>query len=149
MASVILIPLLFGIIGFGFAFTQKLTLTSAVRDGARFGSVGLYVAQTGTPRTCGDVLTQTRNGAQTIGMTSGKVSVTVSRAGTEVCKVTANANGTSTSSGALTQSPCKGAGSNDNLSVKATFPGKITIPLVMTKNVTLTSTGVYRCEYDS
>jgi len=139
----ILVIIVFGIIAFGIGFTQKQTLSSAVRDGARFGSVGIYVAAAGTPRTCGDVIAKTRQNASTIGMTGSDVSVTVTRGGTSVCAATG-----ATVTGSPGASPCANASPTDDLTVKAVFVGQLNVPLLMSKSVTMTSSGVYRCEYN-
>jgi Flp pilus assembly protein TadG len=143
VATLVLIPLLFGVISFGIGFAQKVTLTSAVRDGARFGSVNIFAAANDAPRTCKDVVDATRANAKTVGMTGGQVKVTVRRGSVGVC----SAEGASYS-GSPTTPACMDAADTDNLSVTAEFTGRITIPLVLSKPVALKSTGVYRCEYN-
>ena len=133
----------FGIIAFGIGFTQKQTLASAVRDGARFGSVGIYAAAAGSPRTCSDVVAKTRQHATTVGMTGSQVSVSVTRGTTPVCAATG-----SSVTGSPTASPCANASATDDLTVQAVYVGRLNIPLVMSKSVTMTSSGVYRCEYN-
>jgi Flp pilus assembly protein TadG len=154
LVAAMLIMIMFGVISVGIVLTQKVTLGSAVRDGARFGSVNIYGEAVGSQRKCEDVVDYANYNASTIGMGEGLVYVTVKRgektgtvqesfnAATDVCGESAAG-----STGDDDEYPCEGAGDLDNLYVRATFDSSINIPLVATRTVTLTSYGVYRCEY--
>jgi Flp pilus assembly protein TadG len=148
----ILVMIVFGAISLGIVFTQKVTLGSAVRDGARFGSVNIYEEAAGSGRTCQDVLDQTNYNVETIGMSDAQVVVVVKRGentGTlEDSFADAIAVCGEDGSGSTSSYPCEDAGDIENLYVRATFDSSINIPFVSTRTVTLTSTGVYRCEYN-
>ena len=129
----ILIILVFGVISFGMIFGQQLALGNAAREASRFGVV--------EGRTCAQVIGAARDAANTIGMSGSNVTVTVTRgasaaaaASNNVCNVT-------------TANPCKSSAVGESLFVKLEFTSKVDIPLVITKDIGLTSDGVFRCEY--
>jgi Flp pilus assembly protein TadG len=127
----ILIILVFGVISFGIVLAQKLALGNAAREASRYGVV--------EGRTCTQVTAAATNAATTIGMNGGAVTVSVTRGTTEVLATNACPSGPT--------KPCTGAVAGDSLFVKLTFGSTVDIPLVMSHTVTLTGTGVFRCEY--
>lgn len=146
----VLVMLVFGIIGFGIVLSQQVALGNAARDGARFGTVGLYSDATAAAgQTCGKVIELTRTNANALQMAGTDVAVTVRRGPnltSASARCSAAAGATAPSGG---NRPCVGAASDDNLYVTATYVSRIEIPLVpMTPTLTLDSTGAYRCEYD-
>lgn len=149
----ILVMVVFGIISFGIVFSQQVTLGNSVRDGARFGSVGLYSdAAAAADQNCDDVINATRNNANTLAMGGDDVEVEVRRgpsygASTQICY--ADAGDPAPASSARPCALPSPSGTVQNLYVKATFESEISIPLVAYEpSVDLTSTGAYRCEYD-
>ncbi|GAC1440589.1 MAG: hypothetical protein NVS3B26_10220 [Mycobacteriales bacterium] len=114
----VLILVLFGIIEFGIAFAQELSLNAGAREGARLGVVP------GTD--CAGVTAATQSAAATISLPGSNVVVTVG-------------SGCSGSS-----APCTVRG--DPLVVTAATNFTINIPVWGTQTVTLTGKGEYRCE---
>ena len=143
----ILVMILFGIIEFGFVLAQKAALSSAVREGARYGSVNIYADAVGDPRDCGDVLTKSLENISTLDMGESDVSVEV-KMGQNVggASLVCDSDGNGTSS----TLPCDGSAGEDNLYVIASYPADLNIPLTpIHTGITLSSTGAYRCEYNS
>lgn len=144
----LLLMLVFGVISFGFVLAQKATLSSAVRDGARYGSVNLYAGD----HSCSTVIARARAAASTIGMSGNDVTFTVKRGTTIVCSSVAAA--TPTVTGAGTTAPCTNPSppptGPETLFVEASFPATISIPATpINSNFALESVGVYRCEYNN
>jgi Flp pilus assembly protein TadG len=127
----IFIMLVFGIISFGMLFAQELGLSNGARQAARFGVVD--------GRTCGQLATEARNAAQTLGMTSAQVNVQVKRGSTAATAATI--------CGSSAAKPCAGSVAGDSLFVTTSFNSRLMIPLVVTRDVTLTEKGIFRCEY--
>ncbi len=61
----ILLLVVFGIINFGFVFAQQISLSNGARQGARFAAVD--------GRTCDQIKEETKQGAETVGMTLAQV----------------------------------------------------------------------------
>ncbi len=118
----ILILIVFGIIEFGIAFAQQLSLNSGARQGARLGVVG--------DKTCGQVATAAKTAATSIGITDTNISVA------------SGVGGGGCSGG---QKPCSG-NRGEPFAVTLSYPGSIDIPLVGNFAVTITGKGEYRCE---
>jgi hypothetical protein len=133
----ILIMLLFGIISFGIVFAQKLALSNAAREAARYGTVGLTTADRPT---CQQVTDRVRSALTgTIAMPPADVSVSYARgpngSGSDPC-------------GSPTNRPCTGSSPGDELTVKATFDSELIIPLgPVAPTLTISGQGVYKCEY--
>ncbi|MGN6575622.1 MAG: TadE/TadG family type IV pilus assembly protein [Nocardioides sp.] len=143
----ILVMLLFGIIEFGFVLAQKAALSSAVREGARYGSVNIFAENAGDPRDCGDVLTKSLENVSTLDMGKSDVTVEV-KMGTSAAA--ASLVCASDGGGTSTDLPCQDATGEDNLYVIASYPATLNIPLTpIHTGITLQSTGAYRCEYSS
>ncbi len=158
--ALVLLPLLFiafGIIGFGFVFTQQQALSNAARDAARAGVV-TYL----TPQTCSTLANQARTDAKTLGLSSANVTVTVWRgyavsgAGVEsgnpptpICQIaTPGANATGPGADAA---PCVGAsttGINSQLTVVVKYQSRVEL-LFTSFNPVLVGKGTFRCEYTS
>lgn len=146
----VLVMVVFGIIGFGVVLSQQVALGNAVRDGARFGTVGLYSdAAAQAAQTCGKVIELTRNNANALGMSGMDVVVTVTRGTSVGGATTVCSAGKQVNAPVGGNRPCVGANPNDNLYVTASFESRIEIPLIpMTPTLNLDSRGAYRCEYD-
>lgn len=158
MEFAIILPLLmmvlFGIMGFGFAMAQSASLASGAREGARLGAVN-GVAAGSVDHDCGDVVAQAREQAQTIGVQPTDVEVTVSRVSSTGSAVTVCSAGV----GAVTPSggvpPCtdSAATAATEATVRVTtklYDRAFTIPVpgasILTPE-TLEKTAEYRCEY--
>jgi Flp pilus assembly protein TadG len=115
----VLVLFVFGIIEFGRAYSARIQLTAAVREGARAGALGLDVHQA------------TRNGAP----------------GLSGITITYNATPGSACTGAATTSsvPSTTSTTIPVATVTATYPFRYTIPLFRTGTWTLSATGVMRC----
>lgn len=103
--SVILLAIVYAIMGFGFVMSQKASLASGAREGARFGSTNGIGAGV---HTCGSVVDRARKQAQTIGVGETDVEVTVYRVlGATATQICSAAAGTSTPAGGT--APCVNA----------------------------------------
>jgi len=157
----IVVPLLmmvvFGIMGFGFAMAQSASLASGARAGARLGAVGGTVSTVQSANECRDVVAQTRQQAQTIDVDSDDVEVTVYRVTSagSAASVCAAAKNSSTVSGLALVAPCTLASATaaDEATIRVTttlYDRAFVIPVpgasVLTPD-TLTKTAEYRCEY--
>ena len=120
----VLILILFGIIEFGVAFAQQLSLNSGARQGARLGVVG--------DKTCGDVAAAAIDAAQAIGLDTTKIVVTTSINNAPDCA-------------SATDKPCLGH-RGDPLKVALSYPGSISIPLYGNVSVAIKGQGEFRCE---
>lgn len=135
----VLIMLLFGAIQFGQLFLQDLAVGNAAREGARIGVVA------GT--TCGEVMTRARDVAAASSSIDRSLVVvdrtlvddSATPVATQPCPPHAGGSDASL--------PCDGADVGDRLVVTTTYVGRLDIPLVMSRTVDLTGTGVFRCEY--
>jgi Flp pilus assembly protein TadG len=133
----ILVLLLFGIIAFGIVFAQKLALSNAAREAARYGTVGLTSADRPT---CAQITARVQSALNnTIAMTPANVSVSYSRGpagtGTNPCSSPSN-------------QPCMGSSPGDELTVTANYTSKLIIPLgPSSSSLPIAGQGVYKCEY--
>ena len=133
----ILLLLLFGIISFGIVFAQKLALSNAAREAARFGTVGLT---TSDRPTCQQITDRVRAAlTNTIALTPSDVTI----------KITRGPDGTgSNPCGAPGNLPCAGSATADELRVAADFDSQLLIPLgPIVNKLPISGQGVYRCEY--
>jgi Flp pilus assembly protein TadG len=142
LVAPLLILLLFGVINFGFLFSEQLSLNNSVRQGAR----AAVVAGSGT--TCAGVVTSVRSGAFAAGQNTANIDVTTLRSdGSNPCGTTANSTSTT--------KPCTGSfdtatSQSDSIEVTATFNAKMLLPMPIPgfKNAfKLTAKGVYQCEF--
>jgi Flp pilus assembly protein TadG len=131
----LLIMLVFGIIAFGMAFAQELSLSNAARQGARYGVV--------ETRTCADIEAHVKDAVSTLGLSPGEVTVTVSRGASE----TALDWTWPSPDSCATPSACTGSDPGDNLYVEARADYQLTIPLVLDGTSNLAGLGAFRCEF--
>ena len=117
----VLVLFVFGIIEFGRAYSARIQLTAAVREGARAGALGL------------DAVAATKAGAP--GLTPSQINVTYTPTLGSYCSgagpTTTHSSSTSTTIPTAT--------------VTATYPFKYDIPLFGDGTWTLSATGVMRC----
>jgi Flp pilus assembly protein TadG len=143
----VLVMLLFGIIEFGLYFAQQLSVSNAARQGARFAAVPNYTGGV-SGSTCAAILREVQDAAGTIGMKGSDVSVTVTTTGNAASCPTASNE--ADLGAAATTVPCIGNRVGQSVVVRAEFTGHLLIPLVVSDPaVHVTSTGTYRCEFDS
>jgi Flp pilus assembly protein TadG len=127
-----LVVIFFGIIGFGFQFSQQLALSHAAREAARYASVASYGPTGWTPPTCAQVATRARDAARSMAIKdTSTITVTVTRDGA-AC---------GTSGGA-----CTGASSTSSVKVRLSYASGIVLPFVPW-NGNVSAEGVFRCEY--
>ncbi len=146
----IVMVIIFGIIGFGIVFTQMQSLSNAARDAARAGVVTYP-----TPIYCSSLITQAIRDADTIGIDSTMLTVTVwlnyPIATAPECKKVRSGSITGTKTGVTgaSNTPCYGATDSDptsQLTVVIEYP--TSIELLFTKfNPTIKGRGTFRCEY--
>lgn len=145
----LLVMLVFGVIEFGVVLAQKSSLSSAVRSGARYGSVNLVDAKT-DPHTCGKVIQHAQGSASTISMQGSDIKVEVYRGADEAAALGGSPICTSGGAGSQAATPCTDplATNNETLFVRASYPASVGIPLTgVDADFDLVSTGAYRCEY--
>jgi Flp pilus assembly protein TadG len=143
----VLVMLLFGIIEFGLYFAQQLSVSNAARQGARFAAVPNYTAGA-SGSTCAAILRQVQDAAGTIGRKGSDVSVTVTTNGNgSSCPTASNEADLGAAASAV---PCIGNRVGQAVIVRAEFTGHLIIPLVVSDPAFhVTSTGTFRCEFDS
>ncbi|UUZ59708.1 TadE/TadG family type IV pilus assembly protein [Nocardioides sp. B-3] len=123
----ILLPVLIGIVNFGFVFAQQISLNNAARQAVRYAVVD--------GRTCGQIKSEGQNSAGTVGMTTAPIPV-VTNCGSD-----------------SSVTPCKGTTAGTNITVTMTGTGPshewaVTAPPFNFIPVpTLQGTGVMRCEF--
>ena len=117
----VLVLFVFGIIEFGQAYSARIQLTGAVREGARAGALGL------------DVVAATKAGAP--GLTSSQITVTY----------TPSPGSTCTGAGTTTTVSVSTSTTIPTATVTATYPYKYDIPLFGDGTWNLSATGVMRC----
>lgn len=135
----VMLLLLFGMIETGFLVAQKLALGNAARQGARYGTIE---TNSGAP-TCADIGDRVREAARAPRMNPGAVTV-------EVLRGSASGGMAAAADPCSSGPPCTGSAFGDQLFVTSSFQGRLDIPAPvfgMDRAVTLTSTGVFRCEY--
>ncbi len=152
--SVILLAIVYAIMGFGFAMSQKASLASGAREGARFGSTNGIGAGV---HTCGSVVDRARKQAQTIGVGETDVKVKVYRvvgaSATQICSASA---GASTPAGG--NAPCVNASATaaTEQTVRVTtklydreqvIPSPVPGGSSLFTPDTLEASGEFRCEY--
>jgi Flp pilus assembly protein TadG len=129
----IFLVVVFGCISFGVVFAQKLALSNAARQAARFGVV--------ESRTCGQIKTAAQDSANTVAMSGSDVTVTVNRGSSE-------ASAADACSGGVSVTPCTGSAAGDSIYVTLRFTSKLVIPLAVVKSsFPISGNGVFRCEY--
>jgi Flp pilus assembly protein TadG len=145
-----LLLVVFGIINFGFLFSQQLTLNNGVREGARRAVVN----DPSAPRTCDGIIASIKNQLSGLGLNASSVQVKVTQDGF----VNEYACGTTFQSTTFAPNannvPCKGSLDTTNgqgarsLIVEVQYNS--TIPVAFPPfptTLTLSSKAVYRCEF--
>lgn len=148
----LLVLLVFAIIQFGIALSQKLALSNGARQGARYGAVANPDPATGANTTsCTTILAEAQQAASTgLGLSPSAVGVTIEAptGSTQPC----TSSGPVTSSAEFTSpnnDPCVGTTSGENLTVITSYTGSLTIPFGPSMSLPMTSQGVYECEFHS
>ena len=141
----VLLLFIYGIIAFGFVFSQQIALNNAARDAARQA-----VVQPLSPLvslTCHEVADKARAGMNSaVGMSATSltsVEVSIKRDTTNVCSLASG----STAASNPTVKPCAGGLTTSNLTVTATYQSVTPVPLPVVNNINLKSSGVFACEY--
>ena len=141
----VLLLFIYGIIAFGFVFSQQIALNNAARDASRAGVV--QPLSPAVSLTCQEVADRARQGMSTaVGISATSlttVAVAIQLDGTQVCSM---ASGSTTASNP-TLKPCTGATTTSNLTVLTTFQSTTPVPLPVVNNISLKSSGVFACEY--
>jgi Flp pilus assembly protein TadG len=119
----ILVMFVFGIVEFGRAYSARIQLTAAVREGARAAAVGA------------DPVAATKAGAP--GLKPADISVAYTASPGSTCTGASTTTTTTSVSSTTTTIP--------TATVTATYVFRYEIPLVRSGNVTLSATGVFRC----
>ena len=140
VTTFVLLPILFGIISYGLVFAAQLSMNAAARDAAR---AGVVQPLNGTALTCQQIATRARDNSATVGLTTGKVAVSVSGPTGTACSVAA---GSSTYLGSPTAQLCLNAASGGQVSVKLTYAPTSPTPFVPLPS-SLGSNGKFQCEY--
>ena len=150
LVAPLLMLLIAGLINFGFLFSQQLTLNNAVREGARRA----VVLDPSAPRSCDGIISSVQNQLSGLGLIASNVQVKVTQDGWTNANACGTAFVTSTFGSSSANIPCKGSYSSTagagarSLIVEtkyvSTFP--VSFP-PFTSTMTLTSKGVYRCEF--
>ncbi len=140
----VLFALVFGIVAFGILFSQHLALSNAAREGARFGSVNLYGAGTGSPHDCQAVVDSARRAADAIALDVADVAVVVERDDVLICGAPAGAAASTNA----TTTPCSGGSGASTLKVRLNYQSASFFSLLPIDSlVDLRAQGVFRCEY--
>jgi len=119
----VLVMFVFGIVEFGRAYSARIQLTAAVRDGARAAALG------------NDAVAATRAGAP--GLRAADLSVSYTSSPGSSCTGASSTTTTTSLSSTTTTIP--------TATVTATYLFHYEIPLVRSGTWTLTATGVFRC----
>jgi Flp pilus assembly protein TadG len=153
----VLVLLVFGIINFGFLFSQQSSLNNGVREGARRAVVNdpyNGVSASANPRTCDGIITSIKNQLSGLGLNAAAVQVKVSQDGwtsSDSCGSTFQA---STFGTASSHTPCIGSfdtatNTARSLIVEVKYVSMIPAALPpFPTTMTLTSKAVYRCEFN-
>ena len=141
-----LLMIIFGVLHFGFALAQKASLNSAVRSGARYGSVNIYNS-VADPHSCDKTVARAQEGVATLGMTASAVTFRVYKGATLAAAQAAGAICTNSSPNSTP--PCDDSDQADSLYVVASYTTNLVgIPFTgINRTVLLQSVGAFRCEY--
>ena len=146
----ILFLILFAIIQFGFIFGQHLALSNSARQAARFGAVPNAISAA-SPATsnCAAIFAEARNAGGSLGMKDTDIKVLIqptSPSGAASGEPCSNSSVPTTSVDHPANFPCKGSKPGDAVTVETYFKGNFVFPF-LPAYPTLTSTGVYQCEF--
>ena len=148
----LLLLVVFGVINFGFLLAQNATLASAVREGARYGSVNSY----GGTHTCANVVSarsrrrQHRRDVRQQGQGGG-----LAGRQRRCCRGRSRLPGVGRRrhhGGQKDEAPCIGSvpGTSDRLRVEATYVSPLFLAAPgVASSWTLDGSGTYQCEYSS
>jgi Flp pilus assembly protein TadG len=124
IVSVLLLTLIIALIVFGALMSQRLALSNAARQAARFGVV--------EGNECPAIIAEARDNANALSMSGADVDVEVSRAGF-TC-----------GSG----EPCADSDQSDSVRVELTYESDLLVPLPgLPSSVELHGVGEFRCEF--
>ena len=152
----LLLLIVFGIVNFGFVFSQQSSLNTAVREGARRAVVNDPFAGatvSANPRTCAGIITSIRNQLSGLSLNPDDVEVKVTQDGWTNAEACGNAFVTSYSVSAGDNVPCRGSFSTStntarSLIVEVRFDSDLPIAFPpFPTSIPLTSKAVYRCEF--
>ena len=153
----LLLLIVFGIINFGFVFSQQSSLNNGVREGARRAVVNDPFngnSVTANPRTCDGIITSIKNQLSGLGLATGNVQVKVTQDGWSNGNSCGNTFQASSFGGSAAHIPCIGSfNATTNtargiiVEVRYASPIPIAFPPFPT-TLTLTSKAVYRCEFN-
>lgn len=152
----VLILIVFGIINFGFVFSQQSTLNNAVREGARRAVVNdpfVGASASANPRTCDGIITSIKNELAGLALDTDAVEVRVSQDGWTNAEGCGNTFQTSSFGGSDGNVPCKGSFDTStntarSLVVETRYVSDIPVSFPpFPTTLTLTSKAVYRCEF--
>lgn len=124
VVSVLLLTLIMGLIVFGALLAQRLALSNAARQAARFGVV--------EGNECSAIINEARDNANSLAMVGDDVDVDIGRAGF-TC-----------GSG----EPCAESAQADSVRVELTYESELLVPLPgLPESVELHGVGEFRCEF--
>jgi Flp pilus assembly protein TadG len=153
----LLVLIVFGIINFGFVFSQQNSLNTAVREGARRAVVNESFAgstASANPRTCDGIITSVKNQLSGLALNPADVQVRVSQSGyTNAPSSCGTTFVTNSFGGNAARVPCLGSRANgveQSLVVEVRFPSRLpaAFPPFPT-TLTIGSKAVYRCEFSA
>lgn len=124
IVSVLLLTLILGIIVFGALLSQRLALSNAARQAARFGVV--------EGNECSAITNEARDNANSLAMVGDDVDVDISRA-----DFTCGSG-----------EPCADSAQADSVRVELTYESELLVPLPgLPESVELHGVGEFRCEF--
>lgn len=125
----ILVVLVFGIVQFGLFFNRQQGVHAAAREGARIAAL--------SSTTSDDIVTRVDDALSGISLPDGRT-ITISSSGYSY---------TTTGSSGDSTRPCEN-NFGESVTVTVTAAMDFEIPPIMTRDVTVTGTGDFRCESD-
>ena len=152
----VLILIVFGIINFGFVFSQQSTLNNAVREGARRAVVNdpfNGASVNANPRTCNGIITSIKNELAGLALDTDRVEVRVTQDGWTNGNSCGNTFQASSFGGNAGDIPCKGSfdtatNTARSLVVETRYDSDVPVSFPpFPATLTLTSKAVYRCEF--
>jgi Flp pilus assembly protein TadG len=147
----VLLLIVFGIINFGFVFSQQMTINNGVREGARRA----VVADPSAPRSCDQIIASVRNQLSGLALDPAQVQIKVSQDGwTDAGSSCGNAFVTTGFGANGSRIPCTNSYNATNRSGSLVVEAKYVSNLPVSfppfpTTLTLTSKAVYRCEFTS
>jgi Flp pilus assembly protein TadG len=138
----VLLAIIFGTITWGLIFAAQISLNSAARDASRAG----VVQPLNLPAmTCSQIAAAARAGAQTVGLITTNIAITVTGpAGTCTSPINGGAVTGSASSTLCTQPSTPNL---VQLTVVLAYTAVSPVPFAVPKSIGLSATGAFQCEY--